>query len=449
MLIGYAADDKTLQDATVLLGHASPEDVASALSILLGKTGREEDLALTLLDFVDERRMQDLIDLLKSEFPLLESFPEAMRAISVAGTGTPRVGKATGWIARAWEPKRGTRGFCGEYENGRVYWSRSGEAYACYGEINEYYDNHRGSGGALGFPLSAEDSAEPWALPVGGEASRTEGRYQRFEGPSDYGDEACARSNGGLKYGATVYWCDDFGSHAALGRIGEFYELNDGTGGWLGFPVEDEVQVKSKAGTKAVRQRFQGGVIYYRSIVGTIAVPYPIAACHNWDRRDDDTRLPEGPREEVDAGSSSGTRGYRQRFERSVTVYESVHGVHIVGWGIRSGYDKLGGPSGWLGFPKSEEAQTQLSAEGPVATVQEFEGGAIYYRDTFGPISIPRSVRESIAEHGLWERIGFPVEKQYSLGSGPDDRIYFFEHGLVTVRNGVAELWLPPGLAAP
>jgi hypothetical protein len=449
MLAEYAANDRTLRDATILLMRASPEAATGALRILLASAGAEEDLALSLLDYVDESRMHHLVGLLKSEFPFLESFPEALEEISRVKKKTYSIAKGTGRISRARESGRGTQGFCRSYSNGRIYWSGNGEAHACYGEINEYYDNRGGSGGALGFPLSAEDRAEPWASSVGGEIRRTQGRYQRFQGPSDYSDETCSRLNNGLKCGASVYWSDEFGSHATSGPIGELYELNEGTAGWLGFPVEDEVQVRSKAGNRAQRQRFQGGVIYYRDTVGAIPVPYPIAACHDWDSRRDDTRLPEGRREEVDATNSSGTKGYRQRFERKVTVYESVHGVHIVGWRNRSCYDELGGPGSWLGFPKSEEVIVRRSAEKPSSTIQTFEGGAIFYgaiphKDEYDSTPIPSIVLESITERGLLERMGFPIAKESSLGSSPADRIYFFEHGIVTVRDGAIEVWLPP-----
>lgn len=451
MLMGYAADDVTLQDATVLLTGASPETAAAALRVLLAKVGTEEDLALSLLDYVDESRMKDLVDLLKSEFPFLASFPQALEAISEVMGQTPQVDDGTGQITRAWEPERGTQGFCRSYAKGRIYWSHNGGAHACYGEINESYNNHGGSGGKLGFPLSAEDRAEPWTPSADGETRKTEGRYQRFEGPSDYSDETCALLNNGLKCGATVYWSNRLGARVTSGPIGELYELNNGTSGWLGFPVEDEVEVRSKAGNHALRQRFQGGVIYYRDTTA-IPVPYPIAGCHDWDSRMDDTRLPEGQREEVDAASSSGTKGYRQRFERRVTVYESKHGVYIVGWGNRSCYDKLGGPGSWLGFPTSEEDPAWQSAEGSHATIQKFEGGAIFYKDEYnryGSIPIPNTVLESIAEHGLRERMGFPVPQDYSLGPRAADRIYFFEHGIVTVRDGVVEPWLRPGPTAP
>lgn len=448
MLARYAADDETLRDATVLLRYANPELVRGALRILLAEAETHENLALSLLDCVDESRMQDLTGRLKDKFPFLEGFPSALDDITELRKRTPQVGAGPGQITRAWEPKRGTQGFCRHYAAGRIYWSHDGGTHACYGEINEYYDNHGGSGGTLGFPRSSEQRAEPWTLSPEGEAKETEGRYQRFEGPSDYGDEACFRLDGGLKCGATVYWGRGIGARATLGPIGELYELNDGTGGWLGFPVEDEVPVVSRARAHAVRQRFQGGVIYYREATGAIAVPYPIAACHDWDSREEDTRLPEGQREEV-AAPASGTRGYRQRFERRVTVYESGRGVYIVGWGIRTCYDKLGGPGSWLGFPLGEEkVETQQSPEAPKATIQQFEGGAIYYRDKYGSIPVPRVVLESIDEHGLREAMGFPVAEDCELGTKRDDRVYFFDHGIVTVRDGVAEAWLSPGLAA-
>lgn len=448
MLARYAADHETLRDATVLLRHADPELVAGALRILLAEAGTEEDLALSLLDCVEETRMEELTGRLKLTFPFLEGFPSALDDISELRKRTLQVGAGAGRITRAWKSKRGTQGFCRSYAKGRIYWSRNGGTHACYGEINEYYDNHGGSGGTLGFPRSPEQRAEPWALSSEGETKKTEGRYQRFEGLSDYGDEACARLDGGLKCGATVYWARGIGARATSGPIGELYELNGGSGGLLGFPIEGEVPVVSRAGTHAVRQRFQGGVIYYRKATGAIAVPYPIAACHDWDSREVDTRLPEGQREQV-AAPASGTTGYRQRFERRVTVYESGRGVYIVGWGIRSCYDKLGGPESWLGFPEGEEkVETQRSPEAPKATIQQFEGGAIFYRDNYGSIPVPRSVLESIDAHGLREAIGFPAAKDCELGTNLDDRVYFFDHGIVTVRDGVAEPWLSPGRAA-
>jgi LGFP repeat len=448
MLARYAGEDETLRDATVLLRYADPERVAGALRILLEEPGTQEDLALSLLDCVDESRMQELTGRLTLEFPFLEGFPSALDDISELKKRTPQVGKEPSRITRAWAREQGTQGFCRSYPKGRIYWSSNGGTHACHGEINEYYDNHGGSAGTLGFPRSPEQQAQPWVLSLEGGDKKTEGRYQRFEGPSDYGDEVCAKLDGGLKCGATVYWARGIGAHATAGPIGELYELKDGTGGRLGFPVESEVPVVSKAGVHAVRQRFQGGVIYYREAAGAIAVLYPIAACHNWDSRDEETRLPEGEQEEV-AAPAFGTTGYRQRFERRVTVYESRRGVYIVGWGIRTCYDTLGGPGSWLGFPEGEEeVETQRTTEAPKATIQQFEGGAIYYRDKYGSIPVPRTVLESIDEHGLREAMGFPAAKDCGLGANPDDRAYFFDHGIVTVRDGVAEPWLSPGLAA-
>lgn len=441
MLARYAADDETLRDATVLLRHADPELVAGALRILLAEAGTEEDLALSLLDCVDESRMEDLTGRLTLKFPFLEGFPSALDDISELRKRTPQVGAGPGRIVRAWGSKRGTQGFCRSYAKGRIYWSRNGGTHACHGEINEYYDNHGGSGGTLGFPRSSEQQAEPWT--VSPEAMKTEGRYQRFEGPSDYGDEACARLDDGLKCGATVYWAPGIGAQATSGPIGELYELDNGTGGWLGFPTEGEVQVVSRAGAHAVRQRFQGGVIYYREATGAIAVPYPIAACHNWDSRAADTRLPEGEREQV-AAPVSGTTGYRQRFERRVTVYESGRGVYIVGWGIRSCYDKLGGPGSWLGFPEGEEFETQRSPKAPKATIQQFEGGAIYYREKHGSIPVPRAVLNSIDGLGVRADIGFPAGS-CELGTTQTTG----STSSTTVSSRCVAAWSNPGCGQP
>jgi hypothetical protein len=55
-------------------------------------------------------------------------------------------------------------------------------------------------------------------------------------------------------------------------------------------------------------------------------------------------------------------------------------------------------------------------------------------------------------QQGLREAIGFPAAKDCKLGTNLADRVYFFNRGIVTVRDGVAEPGcrraLPPWPAA-
>jgi hypothetical protein len=72
------------------------------------------------------------------------------------------------------------------------------------------------------------------------------------------------------------------------------------------------------------------------------------------------------------------------------TVYVSEgHGVHCVGWGNGELHERLGGTSGWLGYPRSDEPDKQAH----------------------GSVPVPQATLEFITSHdGLQEKLGFPVK---------------------------------------
>jgi hypothetical protein len=127
--------------------------------------------------------------------------------------------------------------------------------------------------------------------------------------------------------------------------------------------------------------------------------------------------------------------------------------VHCVGWGNGHKYEEIGGPASWLGYPCSGEIEARSSPSQPRCTIQEFEGGAIFYKEEHGSIPVPQATLEFIASHdGLQERLGFPVRNEtpppavsaahLNPAIATADREQFFEHGVVTVRDGVMEAWL-------
>jgi uncharacterized protein with LGFP repeats len=175
------------------------------------------------------------------------------------------------------------------------------------------------------------------------------------------------------------------------------------------------------------------------------------------------------------AESPFGTAGRLQRFEAwqdyreditaawadftgpaGATVYVSeAHGVHCVGWGNGHLYEKLGGTSSWLGYPRSDEVDARASESDPWCTIQEFEGGAIFYKEAHGSVPVALATLEFITSHdGLRQRLGFPIKAETQIGGDTAvhdyrptanpaaDREQFFEHGVVTVRNDVMEAWL-------
>jgi uncharacterized protein with LGFP repeats len=299
----------------------------------------------------------------------------------------------------------------------------------------------------------------------------TDGQYQRFECHWDYGPETCQRL--GVVCGATVYW-SKHGVNATGGGIGEYYETIGGTNGPLGFPVSDEVEVgptKRKAGDGATGscQRFEGGTVYWSEKTKAVAVHSPVADYHD---RHAGLGFPVSPMIKAATNEHYGTKGHFQRFEAredypedilnswsdsegagGATIYTSdAHGTYCVGWGNGIFYERLGGTSSWLGFPKSDETDARTSEDEPRSTIQEFEGGAIFYKHGYGSVPVSGAIMEYLSQHGgLRQRLGFPVKKARSLVSGDDEQVQFFEHGIVTIRNGVTEGWvrphdtLPPG----
>jgi hypothetical protein len=390
--------------------------------------------------------------------------PEAVEAIAHR-EDDPGVdlGKNVEGLALAASSPQGTQGYYKSYEKGLIYWSARGGAQVTTGEIGEYHNVRGGSGGRLGFPLSPELDAQQ--SPFG-----TDGRFQRFESSFDYGAEACQRLS--LDCGGTVYW-SKHGAHATWGGIGEYYELNGGTGGPLGFPVSDEIEVgpshrDAKPKTSGWCQHFEGGSIYWSEKTEAVAVTRAVADYLDRHHGVASRRgFPVGP-DLPAAGSPYGTTGRLQRFEGAfdypkdildywsdvegpggATIYTSEpHGVYCVGWGNGILYERLAGTSSWLGFPKSDETDARASKDEPWRSIQEFEGGTIFYHQMYGSVPVSGSIMEYLSQHaGLRQLLGFPVKKARSLVSGDDEQVQFFEHGIVTVRNGVIEAWLRWDLA--
>jgi uncharacterized protein with LGFP repeats len=257
------------------------------------------------------------------------------------------------------------------------------------------------------------------------------------------------------------------GAYATADAIGEYYELVSGSGGWLGFPVSDETPAgpprrETGDGTRGRCQRFEGGVVYYSKKIKAVAISSSMAAY--LDRHAGVAGhhgFPVSP--ELDAADSPyGTSGSFQRFEGDwdypedilehwsdsegpggATIYaSSTHGINTVGWGNGILYERLGGTSSWLGFPTSDETDARSSQDEPWCTIQEFEGGAIFYEQEHGSVPVSRVIMEHFTKHSrLRRRLGFPVDKERSLRSEGDKRVQFFEHGVITIRNGMIEAW--------
>ena len=104
-------------------------------------------------------------------------------------------------------------------------------------------------------------------------------------------------------------------------------------------------------------------------------------------------------------------------------------------------HERHGGVLGALGFPVSPDYSAAESDEW--RSTQEFEGGTIFYKEAYGSLPVPLATMAFILDQpGLRERLGFPVRPEEIVNADQDYREQLFEHGMVTVREGVRAAWL-------
>lgn len=444
-------------DGLRVLAGASVAASAEVLDVLLSD---DEELAVQILAHARRNKARELIAAMSSPPDWLKDLPDAADAIEKRERELrAKLGRSTGPLLHSASRAR-THGYLQNYEHGQIHWSRLGGAQATRGSIGK---RHRALGGVsdgpLGFPVTAEADAQPSAV------SGTRGRLQRFESAASYRRDVCEAA--GVPFGATIYWSAEHAAHPTWDAIGEYYEAEHGTGGWLGFPVSGEIEAGPSGrddgkGTTGMYQRFEGGSVYYSRKTSVIAVPVPIADHLERHHRGVTGALgfPVSPR--MQAGSSPyGTEGHYQRFEGKwdypqdilscwtsrerpggATIYTSEdHGTHCVGWGNGILYERLVGTTSWLGFPKSDETTVPASGNEPQHTIQEFEGGAIYYTPEHDSVTVPRASMDYLTEHpGIRQQLGVPVKRPQD--SAPDAPVQFFEHGVITNNDGQIDAWV-------
>jgi uncharacterized protein with LGFP repeats len=448
----------SVEDAAFVLATATVSASAGVLKFLLSRH-KDKNLAIAIITRMNRIKAQELVAAIGPTAAELELLPEAAEAIAeYEDTGVPELGEPTGGIALASESQQDTRGYYQDFQDGQIHWSVRGGAQPTRAANAAYHIGLGGSGSRLGFPLTPDTPAQ--RSPFG-----TDGSCQRFESSWNYDEEICGPL--GLKFGATVYWCDVNGPHATWGGIGEYYETNGGTGGPLGFPISDETEVGPSRrevgpGTVGWSQQFEGGTVYYTDKMKAIFVPSPIARHHDGHGGvTGSLGFPVSP-ELSAAESPTGTAGRFQRFEAirdyprgilddwseaegpgGVTIYISEeHGAHCVGWGNGRFYEKLGGTGSWLGFPLSDEIRIKMPGSELRATIQEFEGGSIYFKKKYGSVPVTGPITDFLKQHEeLRQRLGFPIKEERPLDPECKEVVQFFEHGVVTVRTGMVEAW--------
>ena len=162
---------------------------------------------------------------------------------------------------------------------------------------------------------------------------------------------------------AAVYWSSGTGAHHVRGSIYTLWKSMGAERSKHGYPTTDEL-----ATTGGRYSKFQNGAIYWRPDIG------------------------------------------------SRSVYGSIYNKWVA----------LGGSSGFLGFPTTNETST---SDG-VGRYNDFQGGSIYWKSTTGAREVHGSIRSRWKALGA-ERsyLGYPTSDEFAISGG---RRSNFERGYIT-----------------
>jgi uncharacterized protein with LGFP repeats len=134
--------------------------------------------------------------------------------------------------------------------------------------------------------------------------------------------------------------------------------------------------------------------------------------------------------EEMDTADG---RGRCRDFEGGSIYWSPQTGAHEVHGDIRLKWGQLRGTSGFLGFPATDETGTPDGR----GRFNHFEGGSIYWTPQTGAHEVHGAIRDRWASMG-WERspMGYPVSDERTPPNG---------HGRYSEFEGGHILWTPEG----
>ncbi|HEX6462582.1 MAG TPA: PQQ-dependent sugar dehydrogenase [Candidatus Saccharimonadales bacterium] len=282
------------------------------------------------------------------------------------------------------------------YQNGAIYWSPATGAHFVLGAIRGVYETQGGPIGTLGFPITDEfvitggarqnfqNGALVWTPGVG--------TFQLFAANRAKYD-ALGAENGRLKLpisneyvvagggvrqdfqGGSLLWSASTGSHLLAGGIRVAYDARGGSGGSLGFPITDEFVING-----GVRQNFQGGSLIWSAASGNTFMLFAANGA-KYDALGGPTSFLGLPvsNEYVVAGG-----GVRQDFQHGLLLWSAATGSQSVfsNGGIGARYLALGGPSGRLRLPTTDELVVAGGAR------QNFQGGYITWQAASGQVTV-------------------------------------------------------------
>ncbi|AMM31700.1 hypothetical protein SA2016_1015 [Sinomonas atrocyanea] len=121
--------------------------------------------------------------------------------------------------------------------------------------------------------------------------------------------------------------------------------------------------------------------------------------------------------------------GCAETFQHGAIYWIAATGAHTVGGGVGARWASTGGPTGFLGYPTTDEVAIR---DGGV--YQLYQGGAVYWSPATGAHTSHGGIRSEFAAKG-WENgfLGYPTSEEVPIRSG----------GVYQLYQGGAILWSP------
>ena len=271
------------------------------------------------------------------------------------------------------------------FQNGSIYWSPTTGTYELHGLINAHYQAINGPI-AIGLPQT-DETTTPDGI----------GRYNHFTGGS-------------------IYWTPATGAHEVHGGIRDKWAALGWELGVAGYPTTDETATPDGTGRF---NDFTGASIYWTPATGAHEVHGLIAA--HYGELGGPTSLLGYPLTDETA-TPDGTGRYNH-FTGGSIYWTPAIGAHEVHGLIAAHYAELGGPTGLLGFPLTDETATPDGT----GRYNHFTGGSIYWTPATGAHEVHGAIREQWAAMG-WERsvAGYPTTDETDIPGVPGGRMNAF-----------------------
>ncbi|WP_192795908.1 alpha/beta hydrolase-fold protein [Corynebacterium sp. 11A] len=107
--------------------------------------------------------------------------------------------------------------------------------------------------------------------------------------------------------------------------------------------------------------------------------------------------------------------GVAQDFRDGRAYWSEKTGAWVLNGRISARYSEIGGPSSWLGFPKTHERATPDK----VGRYNHFENGSIYWTPDTGAVAVPADIMREWGEGGYERgRLGYPTAAPVPVGEG-------------------------------